>query len=457
MDVDSHSDIVEEIHNDDSVDRDVFGNIKKKKDEDLRYDVELTRAIKENHYEKIVDARLCPFEGGEAFFATVGSNQLMVYDLEVRGNFMATLLNYRNWPLKTMRNKHVVWTEHLEKNNTELLEKKRFNTFCWVKRWKDFWLAVADNEQQIHILSVTYRKCIKLVKCAANVTYLMAHPMYPNMLCTVDEENKCRFINCLNDEVICTLSDKVCRIAFSPSGKKFCAVLTNGSVREYAQRVDYINDDDLKQGGEDDGDEDVDVNRNRNRNTNSNKNRKKQAAQSNKKLVVEKLNVFKAEEKGASISDLHYYNESQVIVANEQGEFKWVNMDNSQLVQQWKVSGRVSNEGACKFDINAQRDCMVYGNGEHQVQIYDLKNKKYLRRVDTGRGKKMPFSFAAFCRHQPQSLMMVCDDIVLKFDPLELVKDYFPSTADFAVQERNGIQCFTKVHKIQYEAEKSRG
>eukprot|EP01083_Nonionella_stella_P289319 984557_1 len=95
-----------------------------KKNEELRYDVELTRAIKENHGTPIVDARICPFEGGEAFFVTCASNQVNIYDLEVRGNFMSTLLNYRNWHLETMRAKNIVWKEHLEKNHPKDLEKK---------------------------------------------------------------------------------------------------------------------------------------------------------------------------------------------------------------------------------------------------------------------------------------------------------------------------------------------
>ena len=49
---------------------------------------------------------------------------------------------------------------------------------------------------------------------------------------------------------------------------------------------------------------------------------------------------------------------------------------------------------------------------------------------------------------------MVCDSIVMKFDPLELVKDYFPSTADFAIQQRNGKNLFNTVKLIQYEADK---
>ena len=46
---------------------------------------------------------------------------------------------------------------------------------------------------------------------------------------------------------------------------------------------------------------------------------------------------------------------------------------------------------------------------------------------------------------------MVSEGIVMKFDPLELVKDYFPSTADFAVQKRNNINCFNTVKTIEYE------
>ena len=43
---------------------------------DVRYDVEFTRAIKENHGHPIVDVAWCPFKGGEAYYATVGANQV---------------------------------------------------------------------------------------------------------------------------------------------------------------------------------------------------------------------------------------------------------------------------------------------------------------------------------------------------------------------------------------------
>ena len=51
-------------------------NEQQNKNEDMRYAVEMTRAIKENHGQVIVDARFCPFKGGEAFFATIGANQV---------------------------------------------------------------------------------------------------------------------------------------------------------------------------------------------------------------------------------------------------------------------------------------------------------------------------------------------------------------------------------------------
>eukprot|EP00483_Globobulimina_turgida_P004741 UN04750 len=68
-----------------------------------------------------------------------------------------------------------------------------------------------------------------------------------------------------------------------------------------------------------------------------------------------------------------------------------INMDNTQLLHQWKVSGKIEAGRVCQFDVNKTNDCVVYGNAEHQVQIYDLKKKKYLRRIDTGRGRKYLF------------------------------------------------------------------
>eukprot|EP01083_Nonionella_stella_P030793 84342_1 len=418
------------------------------KDVDRRYDVELTRAIKENHGTSIQDARLCPFEGGHAFLATVASNQVMVYDCEVRGNYIATLLNYRNWHLPTMRTKNIVWKENLEKHHQNELDKKSFNTICWMKRYKDFWIAAADNEQTIHLLSLTNAKCVQLIKTSANIIDLLSHPLYPNILCTIDVENRCRFINITTEETIYVLPDKIHQIRFSPSGNKFVAVLGNGMLREYEQSVEMVEamdqDDDMKD------EEDADANRNKN---NSNRNAQRKANKVDKRLIVKQLNSYKVEDKGSDVADVRYCGESSIIIANEDGEFKMVNMGNIQLVHQWKVKGHVETGNMCRFDVNQSNDCVVYGNADQQVHVYDLKKRAYLRRVDTGRGRKFPFTFAMFCKHHPQSVMMVCDSIVMKFDPLELVKDFFPSTADFAVQKRAGSDCFPQVQTITYEAD----
>ena len=46
------------------------------------------------------------------------------------------------------------------------------------------------------------------------------------------------------------------------------------------------------------------------------------------------------------------------------------------------------------------------------------------------------------------------ENTVMKFDPIELVKDYFPSTSDFQTQYRNGIQLFPEVRNVEYDADK---
>ena len=77
MDVDSNNGDNEVLNkeNTDNSNQNANG-AESKKMEDIRYDVELTRAIKENHGQCIVDTKLCPFEGGEAFMATIGANQV---------------------------------------------------------------------------------------------------------------------------------------------------------------------------------------------------------------------------------------------------------------------------------------------------------------------------------------------------------------------------------------------
>jgi len=419
---------------------------------DVRYDVEFTRAIKENHGHPIVDVAWCPFKGGEAYYATVGANQVMIYDCEVRGNFISTLMNYRNWHLKTMKNKYIILKENLEKNHPDELEKKSFNAVCWMRRYRDFWVCAADRANQIHILSLCNTKCIKIIKMEATVMELMPHSMYPNILCTIDEENQCRFINTLTEEVIYSLPDKICRMRFSPSGNKFIGVLMNGNIREYAQKVEFKEQDDDDTKADDDEDEDMDMASNTNSNSNSNSTTKTKKKKSNKKLVVEALNTYKLEDKGTNVADIQYRDEDIIIAGNEDGEFKMVNMGTTTLMHQWKVAGDIEKGNVSKFDV--KKDCVVYGNGAHQVQVYDVVQQKLIRRVDTGRGRKLPMNFATFCKNHPQSIMMVADNIVMKFDPIELVKDYFPSTADFAVQYRGEEPCFTEVKTVKYEAEK---
>lgn len=407
---------------------------------DVRYDVEFTRAIKENHGHPIVDVAWNPFEGGESYYATVGANQVNVYDAEVRGNFISTHLNYRNWHLKTMKNKYIMIKENREREHPEQLAKKSFNAVCWMRRYRDFYICAADNEEQIHVLSMVNQKCVRKIKVPASVMELCAHSMFPNILCTVDEEHQCQFINVLNEEVIYTLPDKICRMRFSPSGNKFIGVLVNGNIREYAQKVVMV-DDDTKE----DDDEDIDVDTNSNSNGKSNNKQKK-------RLVVEALKSYKLEDKGSSVSDIHYRDEDTIIAGNDDGEFKMINMNAVKFMHSWKVQGQIERGNVSKFDV--KKDCVVYGNGAHQLQVYDVVKQKTIRRVDTGRGRKIPCNFATFCKNHPQSVMMVADNIVMKFDPLELVKDYFPSTVDFAVQHRNGEQCFTVHRTVVYEAEK---
>merc|ERR1711951_99600 len=139
-------------------------------------------------------------------------------------------------------------------------------------------------------------------------------------------------------------------------------------------------------------------------------------------MGIEALNTYKLEDKVSNVSDIHYRDEDIVIAGNEDGEFKMVNMKTTKFMHSWKVQGAIER-----------------GN---------------VRKVDTGRGRKVPCNFATFCKNHPQSVLMVADNIVMKFDPGELVADYFPSTVDFAVQHRNGEQCFTEYKKVVYEAEK---
>jgi len=407
---------------------------KDKKERDPRYNVELTRAIKENHGYPFNDAKLNPFEGGEKFYATAGANQINIYDLQVRGNFISTFLNYRNWDLQTMRTKHIVWKENHEKFHPEKLEKKTFITLCWMRRYEDFYVAAADNEQRVHLLSLQERKCVKIMSMESNIINMCSHPIYPNILCVVDANHKCRFINICNEEVIYTLPDKICQIRFSPSTNKLCAVLVNGVVREYSHKVEIEKNDDNKMDEDDD---------------------ETPTKKEKKKIVINNLNQYKFEEKGSNISDIHYCGESVIIAGNEQGEFKMVNIDNMQLLHQWKVSGPIETGNVCKFDVDKKNECVVYGNGDHQVQVYDVWKKKYITKVDTGRGRKFPFLFAQFCRNHPQSVMMVADSVVMKFDPFELVSGWFPTTDDWKVQKRNGVQVFLNHKTVIYEGLKN--
>lgn len=136
----------------------------------------------------------------------------MVYDCEVRGNYISTLLNYRNWDLEVMVLGHIEYPENLEQHQPAELKRKSFNTVCWVRRLHDLWVCAADNESKIHVLSVVDAKCLKIIETRASVLEMCSHPQHPNILCTIDEENTCRFINVLNEETVYCFTEKMCKM-----------------------------------------------------------------------------------------------------------------------------------------------------------------------------------------------------------------------------------------------------
>ena len=119
------------------------------------------------------------------------------------------------------------------------------------------------------------------------------------------------------------------------------------------------NDDDMK---DEDEDVDIDANKNKNRNTDTH-------ITESKRFVIRPLNQYKFEDKGVNVSDFHYCGENLIIVGNEEGEFRMVNMEGLELVHQWKAIGPLEQGNVCKFAVNEKNDCVVYGNGAHQVQI----------------------------------------------------------------------------------------
>merc|ERR1712087_211516 len=193
-------------------------------------------------------------------------------------------------------------------------------------------------EQQLHVLSMVFAKCTKIIKLERNAVELEAHPKWPNIVCVLDEEQHCSFINVVNEEAILSLDDKASLVRFSPSGDKFCAVLANGSVREYSQSVERL-DDDAKAMDEDAAED----------------------TKSSKRLVVNALRTHKFEERGGNIADMHYRSETSIIVANEDGEFKMVDMGEGRLEHQWKAVGPIDKGNVCRFDVNDSGDCVVYG------------------------------------------------------------------------------------------------
>ena len=152
---------------------------------------------------------------------------------------MSTLLNYRNWHLETMKTKYIMLKENLEKNHPAALEKKSFNAVCWMRRYRDFWVCAADNEGQIHILSMINTQCIKIIKMEATVMEMCPHSMYPNILCIVDVEHQCRFINVLNEEVIYSLPDKISQMVRTHSDSLSlsisCIITVNDQIPNHRQ------------------------------------------------------------------------------------------------------------------------------------------------------------------------------------------------------------------------------
>jgi len=339
--------------------------------------ITLKAIIKENHGKEIY--QICFNRSVEEYgnlVATVGEAQANIYDNEHFGNHLDLFMHFINKP-----------TPFTKKGVSFNLR-----TCAWIREnegpselREDAYLAVAGEDQLIHIISIKRSKVITILKGHTDtIVDLIAHPSKAQYLLSVSNDNTIRlwdiharkpFPNCVQTwEMAATVA------AFSSDGIKFFAGGSNGSVLQF--EITYF------------------------------------SGTSNLTPIV-----LKAEKRHHTHHiDCIKFLEDKLVTKSTDGRILIWSPETGKISVEMKIPD--SKQLSSRFDLSRDGRFLCVGNGEGIAYIFRTEDGGLVKRVEYRRSK-VPIKCCVFNRDSTNLLYVTNDSHIWRFayvDPEEIRK-----------------------------------
>ncbi|KAI8369384.1 WD40-repeat-containing domain protein [Radiomyces spectabilis] len=151
--------------------------------------------------------------------ATVGGCQLNVYDNEHCGDHLDIMSNFDLAAVP---------------QEDEQLPKRNLNTFCWLYREGDAWLAAAGADASIHIISLANSQEIDVLHGHSKMIHdLQSNPRNDDHILSTSKDGTIRLWDVNTRRCLVIFEADATVACFHPSGTKFISGGARGELREW--------------------------------------------------------------------------------------------------------------------------------------------------------------------------------------------------------------------------------
>ncbi|CAO3616655.1 unnamed protein product [Cunninghamella blakesleeana] len=216
---------------------------KEEKQEMIFKNLRLRRILKENHGENIT--QLAFFFNDKNFTAPVGVDVHKTYDKKGivqrdetdTSNVLATAGGPQ---VNVYDNEHC--GDHLDimsnfnlaskMSNEEDISGKFIQTFCWLYKNEDAWIAAGGADSHIHIISLAYSKELAILKGhKKRITDIHSHPKNDKYILSVSGDDTVRLWDVDNKKCVAIFEADASVACFHPSGESFITGNSKGDFR----------------------------------------------------------------------------------------------------------------------------------------------------------------------------------------------------------------------------------
>ncbi|KAJ3395488.1 hypothetical protein HDU92_005742 [Lobulomyces angularis] len=370
--------LIEKNENEFNFDKNEVEEEKKKNEIELNWkNFRIRRIIKENHLKEItlvkfnLNVNINKDLDVSNLVATIGSNQLNVYDNEHCGDHLDIMSNFQLKPEETLK------------------------AMCWINIEEDCLMAVSSSNI-IRLLSLARSmEVFTLNGHSGMILDLVTHPINPNLLVSLSVDGTIKIWYLPIANYICTINVKGTSACFNSSGDTIFCGNNQGEILKF--KLPNFNFENIK-------------------------------LNNDEKIKIQTFSILKAGKKfhqNSKISKLNIIDDTFILSQSENGKILYWNFNTEEIIHSFIIKDG-KNYGSCKFELSLDNKYFCVGNNYGGVFIYDLNKGTLLHELKHKRAQK-PVKSVAFNKDCKNLIFTGEDGLIFRFDYIdeEKLKEFY--------------------------------